>query len=433
MGILSELFSGSWVNPDTGQPITMPIKRLVIKKSLVGDEGALVAAVHGSEASKCVVSDQITWEIYGQRIHEALEGAKTAPLILDRPKADQETVEQVRNATAKATVLIAVGSGTVTDLVKHASYTSKRDFSVFPSSPMNAYTTNSSSIVVAGSKLSLPSHGAKGVFFDLDILAGCPRRLLTSALGDVCCRSSAQIDWMLSRDFCGTAYSEVPYHLLAEDETTLMTVAGKLVTGDQDALAVLVRTCVLNGIGSLVVGTTHPGSMAEHSLSHFLDMNAGSRHPGSLHGEQIGVTTLTIMRLQEKLLGATTAPFLKPSEDCASTLIKRYGASRGGQYAAVAEAKALSAEQAERWNNEWAGDGWLRFTEQYRKSMMPAADVEAALTSAGAAISATELGFDPEFYRTAVRDARHLRNRFSILDLAAATEQFDDYLSTLAL
>lgn len=424
-GILDELISGRWVSPETGDSFKMPMKVLRIEDSLEGMESALVTEVHGG-AKVCVVSDELTWEILGRRINTALGASAAEPLILRQPKADWETVERVRDGTS-APALVVVGSGTVTDLVKHATYISGREFSVFATSPMNAYTTLSASITINGTKSSLSSHGAKGAFFELRTLAGCPHRLLANAFGDVVCRSSAQIDWMFSRDFKGTFYSDDPFTLLADDEKLLLSSADKLLSGDRMALALLVRTCILNGTGSSIVGSTHPGSMAEHSISHYLDMCAGSSHPGSLHGEQVGVATLTVMRLQERILRAADPPRLAATADYSAALHKKYASGIADQFAVVCAAKALNAERAENWNDKWE-KGWEEFAGSYRAVMQSADKVEKAFVLAGAPTRATDLGFDASFYRDAVRDARHFRERFSILDIAGDSGMLEGFL-----
>ena len=45
-----------------------------------------------------------------------------------------------------------------------------------------------------------------------------------------------------------------------------------------------------------------PASQGEHLISHYIDMLRDPARAPSFHGEQIGVTTLTMARLQERLL-----------------------------------------------------------------------------------------------------------------------------------
>lgn len=52
--------------------------------------------------------------------------------------------------------------------------------------------------------------------------------------------------------------------------------------------------------------------MAEHMISHYIDVFAGDAHRGNSHGEQVGVATLTMFRLQNQILREDQPPTLRP-------------------------------------------------------------------------------------------------------------------------
>ncbi len=414
-GILRKLVAGTWRDVNSGKCLTMPIQAIEICETLDGAEGELVYSLHG-KGKKLVVCDQITEEILGGRVATNIGGGCEV-LVLHNPKSTINAVKDLRHQTRNADTLIAVGSGTVSDLVKYASFLDGKRYSVFPTSPMNAYTTSTASITQSGIKRSLPAHSASGVFVDLQILANCPQRLINSALSDVVCRTTAQVDWFLSHAFWNTPYSEIPYTLLAYDEESLFSNAHRLREHDLDVLASLVRTCALNGLGSAVVGTTHPGSMAEHMVSHYLDMFAGDSHPGTLHGEQVGVATLSISRLQNKILLASTPPQISFVRRDENFFAKKFGSKNGAEYAACYSAKLFSKENIQKWNAHLAKK-WDSFTEPMRRVMLSTEKVAAPLRAAGAHTSSDDLGFDAAFYAEAIKNARFIRDRFTILDLA---------------
>ena len=66
---------------------------------------------------------------------------------------------------------------------------------------------------------------------------------------------------------------------------------------------------ILSGLGVLVTGTSHCGSMGEHAISHFIDTFADP-HPRTLHGEQVGIATWSMARLQEAMLASAEPPVL---------------------------------------------------------------------------------------------------------------------------
>lgn len=415
LGVLRELVDGTWRDPASGQRLGIPIRAIEIRETLDGGEGQLVRKLHGN-GKIVVVCDRNTEAVSGARVAASI-GGDCELLVLRNPPSTVDTAEDLCHQTRHADILIAVGSGTVSDLVKYASFLGGKSYSVFPTSPMNAYTTGTASLTQAGIKRSLAAHSAGGVFVDLRILSNCPQRLINSALSDVVCRTTAQADWLLSRAFCGTPYSDIPYQLLAHDEAPLFANAHRLRERDPEVMASLVRTCALNGLGSAVVGTTHPGSMAEHMISHYLDMFAGAAHPGTLHGEQVGVATLSVCRLQNQILRAEAPPVIHCAPRGKDFFTRQFGGEQGVEYAACHAAKSFSARGAEKWNAHLA-EHWNDFTAPMRAVLLRAEQVAAPLAAAGAPMSPEDLGFDAAFYGEAVRNARFIRDRFTILDLA---------------
>ena len=119
----------------------------------------------------------------------------------------------------------------------------------------------------------------------------------------------------MSHLLLGTAYSDTPYALLAIDEPTMIGNASALLAGDLDALGTLTRISAIMGLGTSFTETTHSGSMHEHMISHYIDMFAGDRHPRSSHGEQVGVATVTMSRLQNDVLTRDAPPELGATRD----------------------------------------------------------------------------------------------------------------------
>src|SRR5512145_1862402 len=108
----------------------------------------------------------------------------------------------------------------------------------------------------------------------------------------------------------------MPFALLATDEEQLFAEPEALMAGDHAAMTCLVRTLLLSGFGTAICGSSQPASQGEHLISHYADMFGDHDWPDSFHGEQIGVTTLTMARLQERLLeGAAPTVHVNGAEE----------------------------------------------------------------------------------------------------------------------
>ena len=424
-GIIGELVAGRWQDPKSGQRRTVPVESIVIADSLEGSEAELVERAHPGR-SITIVSDERTREVLGKRILQALQPlGNVQEFVWERPRITPDGIEELAEGTRGAEALIAVGSGTISDSVKYGTFLTGREYSVFATSPMNAYTTPTASVSFEGFKKSITCHSAKGVFFDLGVVSKCPKRLIAAAFADVVCRTTSQVDWLMSHILFDTAYDETAYTLLAYDEESMLTNAGKLVTGEFEALAMLTRIAALMGLATSFTGTTHVGSMAEHMISHYIDMFAGDKHPRTSHGEQVGVATLTMSKLQNQILNADRPPTLKPTVVPKDDLRARFGTA-ANEMIEQTERKALNAAAVHSLNQRLEQD-WTQISGRLRSVMLPYERLHEAMKAAGCQLTGSDLGLEPEFYRDAVRYSRFIRDRFTMLDVAGDSGQLEEF------
>jgi glycerol-1-phosphate dehydrogenase [NAD(P)+] len=416
---ISELLAGTWRDPETGMPVGVPVQSIVLAESLAGIETELVGRLALGRRF-AVVSDPATHEVLGARVESAVAslGAIESIRLPDRPHPDDATAAKLRAATAAADALIAVGSGTINDLCKYVAAQDGKPYAVFGTAPsMNGYTSGNAAITVAGLKKSLAARAPAGVFLDLGVLAAAPARMIRSGLGDSLCRPTAQADWLLSHLLRGTAYREAPFALLAEDESTLLDGAATLMAGDLTAMRRLARTLVLSGLGMGIAGGSYSASQGEHLISHYVEMVGAPGSKESFHGEQIGVTTLTLARLQERILARDEAPVLWPTAIDADDILAHFGPETGAACLREFAAKALSPADADSLNERLALQ-WSTLRRRISDIHRSSTSLARTLAAAGAPTRPADLGWPAEFYRTALRRARQIRSRYTFLDLA---------------
>jgi glycerol-1-phosphate dehydrogenase [NAD(P)+] len=404
----------------------VPYEAIVIDDTLAGREAELVGALRLGR-TLAIVSDTKTHAVLGQRVEAALAPiAACTPVILERPHADAVTVDLVRARTAHAGAVVAVGSGTINDLCKYATFLDRKQYCVFATaSSMNGYTSTTASITLqSGFKTSFAAHAPRGVFIDLTVSAAAPIKLKAAGLGDSLCRSTAQVDWWLSHRLFGTAYSSLPFRLQAADEPHMLAHAPGLAAGATDAVGYLHRVLILVGFGVSFVGATHPGSMGEHQISHYIDSFAGARHPGTTHGQQVGVASLTMARLQHALLARDTPPHICPTRIDRAELEARLDPDNAQNCIEEWSLKALDERGADALNRRLEAL-WPDLRTECQAFMLPVERMHEALAAAGGATTAVALGLDPAFYREAVLHAREMRNRYSALDLLADSGELD--------
>jgi glycerol-1-phosphate dehydrogenase [NAD(P)+] len=422
--LLDRLLRGALPDPDGPGMLAVATSHVVINAGLIDRADQLVAKLDLGPRP-AVVTDRIVRHVAGARVAQALRRAGDIIEIVideDAPHADDRTAAFVREASAAATGLIAVGAGTINDLCKYAGHLDAKPYAVFGTAPsMNGYVSPNAAITMAGHKQTLSATAPRGAFLDLDVLARAPVRMIRAGLGDSLCRPTAQADWLLSHLLLGRHYREAPFMLLREDEPALLAQAANLVSGDRAAIALLARTLVLSGFGMAICGGSYPASQAEHLISHYVDMLGGNVLE-NFHGEQIGVTTLTVARLQHVLLEQAT---LRPrvtelsQKDFTSRLGPELAASCWPEFSRKAE---LHADLA----------AWPEIRGRIAAVMRPVGELARALQDAGAPRSHAELGWTDSLYRAALRNARLIRDRYTCLDLAADIGLLDEFDPAIA-
>ncbi|MBL9013363.1 MAG: iron-containing alcohol dehydrogenase, partial [Myxococcales bacterium] len=310
------LLAGRYPDPETGELLRSESLSIAIEDSLDGMEAELLRSLSLGKRL-ALIADERTYAALGARVERAISGAFDVQRLvkLGTVHADGETIARLASELEPGIdAVVAVGSGTLSDLSKMVALERNIPQVVFATAPsMNGYTSLSASVTIGGIKRSVRARTPVAAFFDLSVLAAAPRRMIQAGLGDSSCRPTAQADWLLSHLLLGRPYREAPFALLAGDEPALFAEAGALVSGDLAAMRRLVRTLVLSGFGMTMCGGSFPASQGEHLLSHYAEMMRPEGAPEALHGEQIGVCALAMARIQDRLLARDAPPVIRPS------------------------------------------------------------------------------------------------------------------------
>ncbi len=426
MSFIDDVRLGLWCDPVTGERITKnPFDDVRLEDTLDGAEAELVAGL-GMTGSKVVVSDTNTHDVMGAQVFRAI-GAD-GEVVLDKPHADIGEAGELVEKLAGFDHVVAVGSGTINDLCKYVTAQDGRKYCVFATAAsMDGYASTTASMTLpSGLKTSLPAHAAKGVFIDIGVSANAPPRLAGAGYGDSVCRSVCQIDWWMSHRLLGSFYTQTPYRMAARDEAVIMSCAPEIGAGDHVAIGYLNRVLLLSGLGVALTNVSNHGSMGEHQISHYIDCFAGQRHPGTFHGEQVGYATLTMARLQHRMLASDAPPVLGPTRIDSAGMADRMGAEIAAQCEAEYRKKALDAAGAARLNARLA-EIWSDLRSECMAMAVPVAELERVMRAAGCPVTAGETGLDPAFYREAVRHGHEMRNRYSFADLACDSGILDEF------
>lgn len=232
-----------------------------------------------------------------------------------RVHADESTVAAAAAAASGAACVVTVGSGTVTDIGKAAAPANARLVCVQTATSVNGYADPFSVLLRNGVKRTTPTRWPDALVIDPEVLISAPAELNRAGLGDEMAMFTASADWYLASVMDGGPArgapmqpgDDPPWHpaiawLTRARGDDLVGLAGRLST--TDGLTELAQILTLSGIAMGVAGSTAPASGMEHAISHLLEMAADARgEPGSLHGAQVGVSSIVAAATWELVRG----------------------------------------------------------------------------------------------------------------------------------
>ncbi|MDQ6661346.1 MAG: iron-containing alcohol dehydrogenase [Chloroflexota bacterium] len=360
--------------------------------------------------------------------------------------ADFEQVARVQAALAALPsnkAVVALGSGTLTDIVKHAAYLYDREHSgqkplVYiccqTANSVTAFAANMAVLLKDGVKRTFPSRYPTAILSDLQTLASAPTTMTLAGLGDCCARFVAYGDWYLAEalglvDF----YSEVPLALLANLDSVLLEHAVEIGQRSLEGEAIVARALLLAGIAQSIVNMSAPISGSEHVISHVLDMIAHAYGRGlALHGAQVGIATLTVAHLYQRFL-ATFDPrtvlldACYPDEGAMERHILHLFAPIDAGGAMAQECWHDYYQKLRRWRQnrprfeQFCTDWQTLHRPKLASLVCSPLTVQSILEQAGAPLSpeALEPPISSQEYNFAVQNGHYIRQRFVLSDLLA--------------
>jgi glycerol-1-phosphate dehydrogenase [NAD(P)+] len=395
-----------------------------------------------------VVADEQTFRLLGRTVADALTSSGVAcvtPFVYTDPElyAEFRFVEQLEASLRQHDAIpVAVGAGTINDLVKLAAHRAGRPgyLCVATAASMDGYTAFGASITFQGAKQTFNCPAPRAVIADIDLIRRAPSEMTASGYADLLAKITAGADWLLA-DALGVepvdprAWAIVQGGLRDALADPIGARAGK-----ESAIAPLVEGLMLGGFAMQWSKTSRPASGAEHQFSHLWDMEHHT-HNGSApsHGFKVGVATLLVTALYEQLLSQPfeqldVARCLAAWPDAKSAEVRARKLFSGEEFVdtAVTETAAKHIPPAELEQQLLQlRRAWPDLRTKLRAQLLPLAEVKRRLETVGAPTEPEQIGLTPERVRGSFIRAQHIRRRFTVLDLAVRTQTLEPALNAM--
>ncbi len=378
-----------------------------------------------------IVADANTDRAIAHRLEAMLHatGFDARKVILhgDEIIADAERVYQVMLALDGAPrILIAAGSGTITDITRFVSHRLGRPFLSTPSAPsVDGFASVGAPMLIDGVKISLPTHAPAAIFADLDVLAAAPRAMIAAGFADILGKFTSVADFRLGALVMGERYDEPIAQRTYAVAKVCEEHAAAIGQSTPESIRLLMDALVESGLCILDFGDSASASGAEHHLSHFWEMLLlREGRPAILHGAKVGVATVMIADLYAQVRALSRAEVADRLE--AATLPEKAAelaairAAFGAEADAVARNHAPFLEMAPETFDAIKRrilDHWDEIQAIVAQVPPPAA-IARLLALVGGPTTTAELGLSDAEAALALDNGHYLRNRFTVRKLA---------------
>jgi glycerol-1-phosphate dehydrogenase [NAD(P)+] len=413
------------------------------------DSVAEVFANGFADQTAIVVADGNTFEVAGKKVQERLEDAGQGlhqPYLFPGTPVLHAEYEHVQALTAALrqhdAIPIAVGSGTLNDIVKRAAYECDRHYmNVSTAASVDGYTAFGASINKDGYKQTMTCPAPRAVIADLDTLTKAPQDMTASGYADLLGKVTAGADWIVS-DELGVEPIDAKVWSLVQDPLLEWTAKpAELHAGDKEAMRYLIEGLIISGLAMQAHSSSRPASGAEHQFSHLWEMEGlgYDDDPPLSHGFKVALGSISVAALYERVLARDLSALdidavcaAWPSWDEMERRVRATHKTPGLDEAAVAETreKYLDAD-ALRERLQLLAERWPRMRERLEQQLMPADQLRELLSHAGCPTSPAEIGLDVQRFRDTYGRAQMIRRRFTVLDLAHQTDILDECVEEL--
>ena len=255
-----------------------------------------------------LVSDENEYKALGARVEKTLlnknYNVKNIVLRGEEIGADEKYIVQVLlPADDSEQLFIAVGSGTVTDIVRFVSYRSKSNFISLPTAPsVDGFASNGSSMTIMGYKQTIISRPPLAIFADLDTLCKAPKPLIAAGFGDMFGKFTALADWKLAKILNGDPYDAAIAERSRNARDQVASQASLIDEGWENSIKSVMEALYEEGLCMLEYGSSRPASGSEHAFSHYWEMMLlREERPAVFHGSKVGLASIWIAKYYEML------------------------------------------------------------------------------------------------------------------------------------
>lgn len=411
---------------DCGKIHYAPIKNVDIRPDAIEDLPGFLKKF--GYCRPYILCDQTTYRIAGEQCERILHdaGYLTDVLIINHTNYDEATLgEIVINLPEDCDLMIGVGTGSITDILRYASYKLKLPcFTVVTAAPMDGFSASVGIMNVNNLKATMPAHSTEIIIGDTNILQEAPFRMTIAGFGDLIGKINALNDWRLGVQINQDHYCRNIDNLVSDYVEDILGKYRQIKARDSAAIGDLLNALILTGASISLYGSSRPISGAEHHMSHYWEVVSETQNKQfAMHGEQVAVATVLVLMFIEEFL-KVKPDFKRAQQDAVAFNQKLWEIEIHRAYGNAANAIIQLEQQSGKNSTEGRlqritiiEHSWEQIQKQLN-SMMRAAQLRDILKDIGSPCDPKDIGITESILRDTFLYCKETRARYTILQLA---------------
>ena len=352
-------------------------------------------------------------------IEESLKDFSVEYKIYDEIRvARMEHVEELESIIHGRDIgVLSVGTGSVNDPCRLAAARQDKKLCIFGTAPsMDGFASYSSPILKDGFKSSYPAKSPEVIIGDTKILAAAPAYLKSAGFGDMVAKYIGLADWKISSILTDEVYCEKVAKLTRDAVDKLMSMADRVTQNDEETAGEIFKSLLMTGIGMSFMQNSRPASGSEHIISHLLEcVELRDGIIPNYHGEDIGVSTLLMLKYYNVLADKETIKAKKENTDWAD--VYSFYAEMADDVKKLNEPKTVTDEV----DPKVLEDKWQEIREIIHS--IPSYDeVYSAMKKAGCKLTVEDIGKSRELVDSCIKYSPYMRYRLTLLRLRGMIE-----------
>lgn len=366
--------------------------------------------------------------------------------IFDDPDlyAEMKYVDQLVEVLSSGNAIaVAVGSGTINDLTKLASYRCKRQYmSVATAGSVDGYTAFGASITENSFKQTFFCPAPVAVVADLDVIAAAPLEMNAWGYADLMAKIPAGADWIIADALDVEPIDRISWQLVQEPLRKLISDPAGIQRREHKALCFLMEGLIMSGLAMQQAQSSRPASGAEHQFSHLWD-NQHHKHNGKTpsHGFKVAIGSLASLALYETLID-----YLDGSPAIIEKKIDTYWPEFSEiekeirqKFADPVEAEQVIEQSRQKYIDSSAlqervnrvTEIWPDLKQKLHGQLLGFHEFKAMLQQVNAPVTPEDIGIALDRLKDSYGLARLIRKRYTVLDFANELGVFENCIDSI--